>query len=269
MTLPPFLALLKRTIICPWTGEPLHKKYVKTEISTAPTRTRLLTYTQKENPLLCWVNSEWQWISTLTDSLWQQSYIMYCACKAASNTIRPCVKLGKLALLTELPFESAATRSRDSELFMYYLLFLFWTLSGISYIDLFPPLWTTNLDIRWRVRTLKKAQVFTPGLCSQQELLLESDNDKIPQRKEKTFFWRLLLFSRHCPNVWALHTSSLTLCLLWSRLTPSQCWIVLLHRTNTGHNSLPTSSAHLILGSDITNWKTEPLSSDPGTWINN
>lgn len=191
---------------------------------------------------------------------------------------------------------------QDSELFIYYLRFLFWTLRAVSYIDLFPPLWTANLDTQWRVRTLKKAQVFTPGLCSQQELRLGSDKDKIPQRQEEDFFLKATTFVTSLPEicdlrnlpdfpyylffswfytlcsavrqgcstkVWALHISSLTPCLLWFRLTPSQCWIVLLHRTSTGHSSLPTISAHLILSSDIANWKTEPLSSDPGTWINN
>lgn len=173
---------------------------------------------------------------------------MHCACKAASNTIRPCVKLGKLALLTELPFESAPT---DSELFIYYLRFPFLNFKSRLIYWLISALRTTNLDTRWRasLKTPKKAQVFTPGLCSQQELLLESDKDKIPQRQEEDVFLKATIFLTSlseicdlpnlpdllhylffffswfytlcsavrqgcCAKVWALHISSLTPSLL-------------------------------------------------------
>lgn len=45
--------------------------------------------------------------------------------------------------------------------------------------------------------------MFSPELCSQQELLLESDKDKIPQRQEEDIFLEATTFLTSLPEIFS------------------------------------------------------------------
>lgn len=201
----------------------MHKKKILCFVGWIPSRSDSglahLPILYGNSPTSCTVPVKQQ--ATPSDRVWNLAS-WHCWQSFPSSLLQRGAGFGAFHLLPSLPFLNFKSR------------LIYWLIS--TFVNHKP----------WRVWTLKKAQVFTPGLRSQQDLLLGSDKDEIPQRQEEDGFLKATTFLTSlpeicdlcnlpdflfylfsppdstlfavrqgcCTKVWALHISSITLCLL-------------------------------------------------------